>query len=143
MKSKKLTLKIEGVAVAQSRPRFSYRDGYVRIYTAQKVMDYREIIREKALEEIKKQKWERTGGPIGVRIKEYREIPKSFSKKKYELALSGEIRPVVKPDVDNIAKAILDALNGVVWEDDKQIVNLSLEKHYSEESFVLLEVEEI
>lgn len=60
-------------------------------------------------------------------------IPKSFSKKKREQALKGEIKPMVKPDCDNISKNICDALNGIAFPDDKQIVTLEVNKFYADE----------
>lgn len=59
-------------------------------------------------------------------------IPKSFSKKKRALALSGELEPTKKPDLDNIEKAILDACNKIAMEDDKQVTKVYKEKFYSE-----------
>ena len=58
-------------------------------------------------------------------------IPQSFSKKKAEQALAGDIKPEKKPDVDNILKAVMDALNGVLYADDKLIVNASVMKRYA------------
>jgi Holliday junction resolvase RusA-like endonuclease len=58
-------------------------------------------------------------------------IPKSFSKTKRLDAISGALRPTTKPDCDNIIK-MLDALNGVVFADDKQIVEASILKIYSD-----------
>jgi Holliday junction resolvase RusA-like endonuclease len=67
-------------------------------------------------------------------------IPKSFSKKKREDALNRIVRPTVKPDCDNISKNICDALNGIVFPDDKQIVSLEVEKYYSENESVIVRV---
>lgn len=78
-----------------------------------------------------------------VSIKAYFEIPKSVSKKKREQMLKGSIRPTIKPDLDNIAKSILDALNKLAYVDDKQIVFLEVEKFYDESPRVELMVEEI
>ena len=78
--------------------------------------------------------------PLKVIINVYMPIPKSFSKKKYEQALKGEIRPVVKPDCDNIAKNINDALNGIVYPDDKQITCLTVNKFYSESELVRVKI---
>ena len=44
-----------------------------------------------------------------------------------------KIKPTRKPDLDNIAKSILDSLNGIAWQDDSQIVNIWISKHYDEE----------
>lgn len=84
-----------------------------------------------------------TDKPLKAIIDVYMPIPKSFSKKKYEQALSGEIRPTVKPDCDNIAKNINDALNGIVYPDDKQIVSLTVNKIYSDNEFVKVIIEEV
>ena len=78
--------------------------------------------------------------PLKTIIDVYMPIPKSFSKKKYEQALKGEIRPIVKPDCDNIAKNINDALNGIVYPDDKQIISLTVNKFYSDKEFVLVTI---
>jgi Holliday junction resolvase RusA-like endonuclease len=44
----------------------------------------------------------------------------------------GKIRPAKKPDADNIMKAIADALNGIAYKDDSQIVNVTITKWYSD-----------
>ena len=69
---------------------------------------------------------------LSVTINAYFAIPKSFSKKKQEQARDGLIRPTVKPDCDNIAKNIDDALNGIAYPDDKQIIRLEVNKYYSD-----------
>lgn len=70
---------------------------------------------------------------LEVEIYAYFKIPKSAPKKKRELMLQGYILPDKKPDCDNIAKIILDALNGIAYSDDKQVVKMSVMKMYSEE----------
>ena len=57
-------------------------------------------------------------------------IPVSWPKKKQASALDGTLRPTGKPDLDNVAKLLADALNGILWHDDSQIVALEVEKHY-------------
>ena len=73
----------------------------------------------------------------------YVEIPQSKSKKQKEKMITGEIKPVVKPDVDNVAKSILDALNGIIYLDDKQIIELDIKKIYAETSWTEVKIEEI
>jgi Holliday junction resolvase RusA-like endonuclease len=58
-------------------------------------------------------------------------------------ALAQMIRPTVKADIDNIAKAILDGMTGVAWDDDKQVVSLRVEKTYSASPRVVVEVWEV
>lgn len=38
--------------------------------------------------------------------------------------------PCVRPDIDKLARGVLDALTGVLWADDGQVCELALEKHY-------------
>lgn len=68
---------------------------------------------------------------VEVEIKVFVGIPQSKSKKFKNAALLGEIRPTKKPDCDNIAKNINDALNGIAYVDDAQIVKDIIEKRYS------------
>lgn len=80
--------------------------------------------------------------PLKAEITVYMPVPKSFSNKKRQEALIGQIRPVVKPDCDNIAKNINDALNGIVYPDDKQITCLTVNKFYSESEYVRVKISE-
>lgn len=70
-------------------------------------------------------------GPLVLSLDVRLPIPASWPKKKQEEASSGRLRPVARPDVDNFAKAVLDGLNGIVWRDDSQVVELRASKHYS------------
>ena len=68
-------------------------------------------------------------------------IPKSWSKKKRE-----ELNNTYcsnNSDIDNYIKAILDSLNGIVYIDDKQVVELFAKKIYSEEGYILYKHKEI
>ena len=79
-------------------------------------------------------------GALNVIITEFRAIPKSWSKRKHIAANMGDIRPTTKPDWDNIGKAVCDALNGLVWKDDSQIVHATTEKYYSDDPRVVIGV---
>jgi Holliday junction resolvase RusA-like endonuclease len=70
-------------------------------------------------------------------------VPKSYSKKRTEACLSGLERPTKKPDWDNVAKSICDAMNGIVYQDDTQIVDAYVTKVYSANSGVDVGVKEI
>lgn len=67
-----------------------------------------------------------------IRIQAYFEPPKSASKKAKVEMLEGKILPAKKPDIDNIIKAVLDALNGVAYRDDTQVTELHARKRYGE-----------
>lgn len=82
-----------------------------------------------------------TDKPLKAEIDVFMPVPQSYSKKKTEQALNNEIRPTVKPDCDNIAKNINDALNGIVYPDDKQIVSLMVNKFYGNSEQVRIKIE--
>jgi len=70
-------------------------------------------------------------GPISVGMRFYMPIPKSTSKKNRIKMISGEMRHVKKPDLDNMVKG-LDNMTGIVFKDDNQIYQIYAEKRYSE-----------
>lgn len=70
--------------------------------------------------------------PLRVEVDVYRSIPKSWSKKKRQDAISGLIYPVSKPDTENLSKGICDGISGIVWRDDSIIVEHEIKKYYSE-----------
>lgn len=78
--------------------------------------------------------------PIKMRINAYFEIPKSTSKKKAELMRAEIERPTKKPDVDNIVKIICDALNKLAYRDDSQIISCEVNKYYSDNPRVEVEI---
>ena len=83
------------------------------------------------------------GVPVRVRIDAYYDTPKSESKKKLRNMLAGLLFPTKKPDWDNIGKIICDALNGIAWKDDAQIVDGHVLKHYSEVPHTDVLIEEV
>jgi Holliday junction resolvase RusA-like endonuclease len=81
------------------------------------------------------------GGPLCVTVVAIFPIPESWSKRKKDDARRGMIVPGVRPDWENLAKT-LDALNGVVWIDDKQVVDGRVLKQYGDRPRLSIEVEE-
>ena len=79
---------------------------------------------------------------LDVRITAYFPIPKSVSKKKREAMLARTIRPIVKCDWDNIGKIVCDALNGIAYHDDKQVVDGQVRKFYSDQPRVVVTIQE-
>jgi len=79
-------------------------------------------------------------GPVEVRLTAYLRIPKSASKKLRANMLAHIERPTKKPDGDNLAKLALDALNGVCWNDDVQVVDLTVRKFWSDEPRLVVEI---
>jgi Holliday junction resolvase RusA-like endonuclease len=58
-------------------------------------------------------------------------VPASWSSKRRDAALRGEVRPTTRPDADNYVKAALDAINEIVVTDDSLIVDLAAIKQYA------------
>lgn len=69
-------------------------------------------------------------GPLVLRVKAIFPVPKSRPKQEQEWMRKGKIKPTCRPDIDNIIKAVLDALNGVAFPDDKAVTWLIGEKVY-------------
>lgn len=78
--------------------------------------------------------------PVEVVISAWMEPPASAPKARRAAMLSGQERPTKRPDLDNIAKTILDALNGLAWKDDSQVVSLTISKHWSDAPRVQVEI---
>ena len=70
--------------------------------------------------------------PLVMMVIAYFPIPKSTTKKDRGLIAEGLLFPTKKPDADNIAKVICDALNGVAYGDDTQVVSLTVIKEYTD-----------
>lgn len=70
--------------------------------------------------------------PLAVELRVYKPILKSFTLKQVEEAKKGIKRPITKPDLDNHAKGVLDAMNKIIYKDDSQIVDLVVSKFYSD-----------
>lgn len=113
----------------KERPRASVVGGHARIYTPKATEIYEREIK-KAWE--KENGSEPFSGPLVMRLYFYMPIPKSETKANKLKMLEKKKRPVTKPDLDNLSKSIMDALNGVAYNDDNQIVTLLAKKYYGE-----------
>lgn len=118
---------IDGPAVGKGRPRVSTIAGRPRMYTPAKTVAWERLVTEAAASAMGS--WVPSSHPWSVRIVIFAPIPASWSRKRQEAAKRGDEVPG-KPDLDNVAKAVLDACNGVLYEDDKQVVQLRVEKAY-------------
>lgn len=79
-------------------------------------------------------------GPCEVEVTACFQVPSSWSKKKQDMAMAGLLEPEIKPDCDNIAKAILDALNGLAYKDDSQVTKLTVRKCYEKQGCVWVRI---
>jgi len=120
---------IPGVPVGKGRPKFSTFNGHAVAYTPQKTVNYETLVKL-AFQQSGETAFDKET-QLRAKINAYFPIPKSTSKKKREQMEHFLILPTKKPDTDNIAKAILDALNGIAYYDDAQICELHVYKFYS------------
>jgi Holliday junction resolvase RusA-like endonuclease len=117
---------IPGNPVGKARPRFNSQTN--RTYTPQETRDYEELVKWSYRA---KYSGKMLTGEISAAITAYYKIPDSWSKKRKEQAVNGELKPTVKPDCDNVVKAILDAINGVAYKDDAAVTDLEFHKRYT------------
>jgi len=118
---------VEGRIRGKQRPRFNTKTG--RAFTPKDTVSYENLIRRC----YKEQSGVYLEGAIKADIYAYYKIPKSYTKKRIQAIREGKEYPCKKPDVDNIAKIILDALNKVAFDDDVQIIQVTLTKKWTEE----------
>lgn len=128
----RLNFTIPGDPMGKQRPKFSTFGGHVTVRTPKKTVTYESIVR---------MEFERQCGvlgrfPDGAQIRAYivayYSIPKSTTKNRRKAMMAGQIRPTKRPDCDNVIKIILDALNGVAYRDDAQVVTVWMNKHYDD-----------
>lgn len=120
-----VSLIIPGIPVPKGRPRFT-RSGFA--YTPEKTRKYEKIVADIARKTMSGKT--PLDYPIKVLAVAYMPIPQ-MSVRKTADAVAGYILPAKKPDIDNLAKAALDACNGIVWRDDALICSLLVKKRYA------------
>ena len=124
---------------AQARPRATRMGKGIRLYDPKKTADFKKQLRLLAQAE----HVEPLQDALSVEIWFYRAVQKSISKKEHIRRTTGCVRPIKKPDIDNLCKATLDSFNGILWKDDSQIVDLNLHKYYSDNPRIEIELEEL
>lgn len=135
---------VYGDAIGKQRPKGTSRGGFVRMYTPKKTIVYENLVSDAYLRKYTIDDMIQKPNGVSAKIIVLKKIPKSYAKKKTAAILNGGVCLISKPDVDNVAKSVLDALNGVAYEDDTQVCNLHIEKHYTDlESKVTVFLEEI
>lgn len=129
---------VPGKITGKGRPRVNTSTAIA--YTPAKTKEYEDLIKQYFI--IKYRAIKPLEGRLSVTIKAYFAIPKNTTKSKIGEMLNNTISPVKKPDIDNIAKIVLDALNKLAFKDDNQITKLNVEKIYSEEEKLEILIEE-
>ena len=134
---------VDGVPVGKGRPKFARRGNFVTAYTPAKTKTYEEQVALVSQNAMKTENKVICPSPVQLNMDIFVPIPKSWSKIKRERALNGVEYPTTKPDSSNILKSIEDAMNGIVFEDDKQIINHCITKRYSDNPRVEVRVYEV
>lgn len=124
-----ITFEVPGEPVPQPRPRVSTRGGFARAYVPKKhaVHAYRDAVAAAA----RAAGAGTHGEPVSVVIDLVFARPKSHMRKS---GVKPDAPVLPRADIDNTAKAVLDALNGVAWDDDSQVQRLVVEKSYGTEA---------
>lgn len=144
-----LRFEILGEPIPQARARFT-RAG--RMYTPAKTRKWKEHVSRTAIAAAAEAGIEQPlTGPLRLTVSFSLPIPRSWPKKVRNKALLNQLLPASKPDVDNLAKAVMDAINDctnaegwpLIWKDDCQVCSLIAAKRYGATSFVTVAIEEI
>ena len=129
---------VPGEPIGKGRPRATTRAGHAALYTPKKTANYESLIAHAAHQAMA------GAAPVEfacqVQLSITVGVPASWSKKKQAAALAGQVLPTKKPDTDNVVKAVFDGMNGVVWRDDVQAVDLFVRKRYGAAPCVFVRV---
>lgn len=143
---RELSFFVPGKPCGKGRPRFSTCRGRVHAFTPKATRDYEELVAVMATLARAKHAWATpSSAPVLVKIEARFPALRGWSKAQKVQAEAGLLHPK-KPDIDNIAKTILDASNGLVFADDSQVQRLDVRKRYAragEECGVLVRVVEL
>lgn len=129
-----LLFTINVVPEAQKQTRFSFKHGIHSYNPSQKYIDYC--------------KWQIKAfapavpleGPIDLTMYFFLTIPKSTSGVQKRQMINGKIMHMKKPDLDNLAYAITNAMKGIIYGDDSQVVKMCMQKMYAENPRIVVKV---
>jgi Holliday junction resolvase RusA-like endonuclease len=129
---------VPGQPQGKGRPKIVKIGGFSRMATPKKTVSYEALVAHTAQLALAGRGLCHLAVAVNLFID--MEVPSSWSEKKRRQALAGEVLPTTKPDLDNVVKAIFDGLNGVLWLDDKQVVDTRIRKRYAATPGVRVEV---
>ncbi|GAX06824.1 Holliday junction resolvase [Secundilactobacillus pentosiphilus] len=132
-----IVIRYDGEPVPAGRPRFT-RKGHA--YDPGKSRKFKELLGWAARSQYHEAPI--TGKPLEVYIEAYRANQKNISKVERRRRENKVSVPMTKPDVDNYVKSILDALTGIIWEDDNLIQHVDARKYYADQPHVIIKVKE-
>lgn len=132
-----MTFKVFGSPVAQGRPRFFVRKTkgggiFTGAFDPKTSKSWKETIKWQAIEAMKAENFSLLEGPLSMTLHFFLPRPKSLSKK-----VQCHIK---RPDVDNLCKAVKDALRSICYHDDSQIISSVITKAYGEQPGVMISI---
>ena len=137
----RVSFNVFGEPVGQARPRFARIGAGVRTYTPKATAEWVKRVKVDAEHALQFAPEFDTEAPMDVVLVFFMPIPASWPKWKREAAARGQVAHTSKPDADNLAKAALDGLSGVLFTDDAQVVSLTVSKGYSASHYVGVQVD--
>jgi Holliday junction resolvase RusA-like endonuclease len=132
---------VPGEPQGKGRAKIVKIGGFSRMATPEKTVAYEGLVAHVASQAMQGAK--PFDGPCAVDVLATLPVPASWSKRKQAEALAGKVLPTKKPDADNVLKAVFDGMNGVVWRDDVQAVNVHLSKRYGPTPGVWVQVAQL
>ena len=135
--------KIEGKPVPQGRPRAVRMGKGVRMYDPPKSKAYKQVVGLKGRSYMARNHLAPYTEPLRVTLGFYFKPPKSYTKKRLKAIESKYELYIKKPDVDNLAKGVCDALNKICYEDDSQIVEMNIKKQYADRDYTTVKIEKV
>lgn len=138
-----IVVRLAGPPRGKGRPRMrviTSRGGqsFASVYTDAETRNYEGMLRQEAVLAMRASPL--LAGPLRVVIHALFPVPASWSRRKRGQALDGLLRPTGKPDFDNIGKLACDPLNGIVWNDDAQVVDARIIKSYADKPCLMISV---
>lgn len=127
----RLTFTVDGEPQGKARPVFSTANGRIRAITPKQTVRYENRVKWAYKKSCGAQRFEDSAS-LKVKITAYYGIAQSKSNSKKEKMRANIILPTKKPDCDNVAKSVLDALNRLAYKDDAQVAELTVLKRYSD-----------
>ena len=120
-------IRVPGEIRGKGRPRFARRGKFVTVHSDEKTVSAEGRVQAAAMAAVGQPC---LLGPLKLTVRITVTIPASWSQKKQREAMGGYLWPTGRPDADNALKLLCDALNGIVWKDDAQLVDVRVEKRY-------------
>lgn len=137
----KVKFTVLGEPAGKGRPRFTKTGPYVKTYTPDATISYENLIKTEYRRQCRDFKFD-DNDQLDVRITAYYGIPKSKSKKVQQKMEDHILRPLKKPDADNVIKVVLDSLNKIAYHDDTQVVDLQIRRFYCRDPRLVVTIQE-